>query len=217
MTEILVVTGFRKREIVVEIRPERLDEYDVTFEQVGRAVQALNKDIPGGQLKGEKSNVRVRTMGERRTPEEISNLILLTRPDGTVIRLSDVAEVLPAFEDKVEKGRFNGHAAGQIFMFKTPEQDAIKIATAVKAYVAGRPTMLGGALKLDTTTDLSRFIEGRLDLHGAQRGHGPAPAAARARALPGVAHRPLGGRWASPSPSWARSCVMCRVRHHRSI
>ena len=45
ITEV-IVTGTRKREIVVEIMPERLDEYDVTFEEVGRAVQALNRDIP---------------------------------------------------------------------------------------------------------------------------------------------------------------------------
>jgi len=163
VTEV-IVTGSRKREIVIEILPERLDEYAVTFEQVGRAVQMLNRDIPGGQLKGDKANVRVRMMGEKRTPEEISNLILLTRPDGSIVRLSDVATVLPAFEDKVEKGRFQGKRAGQIYMFKTPEQDAIEIADAVKAYVAAKPTMLGGALKLDTTTDLSRFIQGRLDL-----------------------------------------------------
>ncbi|MDJ0523689.1 MAG: efflux RND transporter permease subunit [Planctomycetota bacterium] len=160
----LVITGFRDREITVEIQPEKLDEYGLTFEQVGRAVQALNRDIPGGQLKGTKSNVRVRTMGEERLPHEIEKKIILTTPTGTAIRLGDVARVQRAFEDKTEKGRFQGKQAAQIFVFKTPEQDAIEIAEAVKAYVKEKPALAGGAVQLQTTTDLSRFIEGRLDL-----------------------------------------------------
>jgi multidrug efflux pump subunit AcrB len=160
----LIVTGLRKREIIVEIVPEKLDEYDLSFEQVGQAVAALNRDIPGGQLKGTKTNVRVRTMGEERVPHEIEKKIILTTPEGTAVRLGDVAHVRAGFEDKTEKGRFQGRTATQIFVFKTPEQDAIEISEAVKAYVAGKPTMLGGALKVETTTDLSRFISGRLDL-----------------------------------------------------
>jgi HAE1 family hydrophobic/amphiphilic exporter-1 len=160
----VIVTGMRDREIVVEIHPERLDEYDVTFEEVGRAVQALNRDVPGGQLKGSEANVRVRTMGERRTPEDISGLILLTKEDGTVVTVGDIATVKRAFEDKTEMGRFQGNRAGQLYIFKTPEQDAIEIAGDVKAYIARKGSLLGGALSLSTTTDLSRFIEGRLEL-----------------------------------------------------
>ena len=160
----LVITGFRKREITIEIRPEKLDEYGLTFEQVGRAVAALNRDIPGGQLKGAEANIRVRTMGEDRLPEEIGNKIILTTQAGTAVRLMDVAHVRRAFEDKTERGRYGGRSAVQIFVFKTPEQDAIEIAQAVRGYVKKNATMLGGALRLDHTTDLSRIIEGRLDL-----------------------------------------------------
>ncbi len=160
----LIITGFRKREISIEIRPERLDEYGITFEQVGRAVGALNRDIPGGQLKGAEAYVRVRTMGEDRLPDQIENKIILSQPDGTAIRLRDVARVRRAFEDKTEKGSFDGRAAVQLFVFKTPEQDAIRIAEQVRNYVATKGSMLGGTLKLDTTSDLSRIIEGRIDL-----------------------------------------------------
>ena len=160
----LFVTGFRKREITIEIMPEKLDEYGLTFEQVGRALAALNRDVPGGQLKGAKSNVRVRTMGEERVPSDIAKKIILTTPEGTAIHLGDIARVRHAFEDKTEAGLFQGKSAAQIFVFKTPEQDAIKIAEGVKRYVAETPTMVGGAVKLETTTNLARFIEGRLDL-----------------------------------------------------
>jgi len=160
----LVITGFRKREITIEIKPDKLDEYGLTFEQVGRALSALNRDIPGGQLKGGDAYVRVRTVGEARLPEEIEQKILLTTPEGASVRVGDIASVQRAFEDKTEQGRFDNRRAAQLFVFKTPEQDAIRIAEAVRNYVATKQTLLGGAIKLDTTTDLSRIIEGRIDL-----------------------------------------------------
>ena len=163
ITEV-VITGYRERELVVEIRPEKLDEYGLTFEQVGRALQALNRDIPGGQLKGGEAYVRVRTVGEERTPEKLEQKIILSTPDGASIRVGDIASVKRTFEDKTEQGRFGGRRAVQLFVFKTPEQDAVEIAGLVRNYVEEKGSMLGGALKLDYTTDLSRIIEGRIDL-----------------------------------------------------
>ncbi len=179
-----LVTGFRKREFLVEIQPDRLEEYGITFEQVGRAVGALNVDVPGGQLKGDRTNIRVRTVGEERVTHELENRVVLASPDGTAVRLGDVARVMPGFEDKTERGSFlriretdsttatrkderaptTGQSAASITVFKTPEQDAIKIAERVRAFVADAPTRMGGAVKLETTTDLSRLIQQRIDL-----------------------------------------------------
>ena len=163
ITEV-VITGYREREIVIEIKPDKLDEYGLTFEQVGQALSALNRDIPGGQLKGGEAYVRVRTVGEARLPEQIEQKIILSTSDGASIRIGDIATVRRSWEDKTEQGSFSGRRAVQLFVFKTPEQDAVKIAGLVRDYVAEKKTMLGGAVKLDYTTDLSRIIEGRIDL-----------------------------------------------------
>ena len=156
--------GRRSREIWANVRPEKLDEHGLTFDEVGRAVASGNLDIPGGQLKSSSGNVRLRTMGEQRKALALESLVVDSRPDGTAVRLRDVADVEETFEDRVMRGRFAGAPAISLVIFKTPEQDALKIATKVKRYAAENPTRLGGAIKLDITTDLSRFIEQRLDL-----------------------------------------------------
>ncbi|MEN8148317.1 MAG: efflux RND transporter permease subunit [Planctomycetota bacterium] len=158
------ISGMRDPEIWAEVDPERLDEYALTFEEVGRAIAGANLDLPGGQLKAAEGNVRVRTMGERSRAREIETLIVRSRPDGTSVRLRDVATVRETFEDRVEAGRFGGKPAVLITIFKTPEQDAIDIANRVKAYVKENSTRLSGAVSLSTTSDLARFIEQRLDL-----------------------------------------------------
>jgi len=181
VTEVMV-TGFRAREILVEILPERLEDFGLTFEEVGRAVAATNLDLPGGQLKGARTNIRVRTLGEEQAARRLEEIVVRTRPDGSLIRLRDVARLRDAFEDRVERGRFHdlrvdreeatqstdaelaASRAASITVFKTPEQDAIEIADAVKAYVDRSPELAGGAVHAAITTDLARFIEQRLDL-----------------------------------------------------
>lgn len=160
----VVVSGIRDPEIWAEVRPEKLEEYGLTFEEVGRAIAAANLDLPGGQLESARGNIRVRTMGEEDRAREIEDLIVRASPDGNVVRLRDVARVRETFEDEVELGRFNGKRSALVTVFKSPEQDAIEISDRVKAFVADRPERLGGALDLSITTDLARFIRQRLDL-----------------------------------------------------
>ena len=163
VTEV-VVTGIRKREFVVEVRPELLEEQGLTIDDVGNTLRMLNRDVPGGQLKGRTSNVRVRTMGEERVPHHLEDLAVRTEAGGATLRLGELGRARAAFEDKTEFGRWEGRRSAAINVFKTPEQDAIKIAEAVRQYQREHPTRLGGAVTVEVTTDLSRIIEGRLDL-----------------------------------------------------
>ncbi len=160
----VTVSGIRDREIWAEILPEKLQEQGLTFEEVGRAVSALNLDLPGGQLESSRGNIRVRTTGETGRAATIERLIVRADADGSVLRLGEIATVRDTFEDKVEKGRFHGQRAAHVTVFKTPEQDAIDIADRVKQYVADHPTQLGGTVTHTTYGDLSRFIVQRLEL-----------------------------------------------------
>ena len=66
------ISGLRDREIWVEIRPDKLEEHGLTFEEVGRVLAGSNLDLPAGQLKSGAGNIRVRTLGERNTAADIS-------------------------------------------------------------------------------------------------------------------------------------------------
>ena len=160
----ITLSGLREREIWVEVIPEKLEEYGLTLEEVGSVLARSNLDLPGGQLKGERGNIRVRTMREKDRARELEMTLVRSLPDGGSIRLRDVARVSETFEDRVEHGRFQGQSAVMVTVYKTPEQDALKIASMAKDYVRESVLPYGDELKLATTTDLSRFIAQRLDL-----------------------------------------------------
>ncbi|MEZ6046404.1 MAG: efflux RND transporter permease subunit [Planctomycetaceae bacterium] len=207
--------GIRDDEISVEIRPERLQEYNITFDEIASVIGRSNLDVSGGQLKGDRASVAVRTIGEETRGRDLEDLIIRTEPDGSTIQLSDVATIQDQFVDVELQNYFNNKPAAYCTIFKTPSQDAIQIASLVKAYVAGktgkdfdyygyaesqnrpwysRPfgllgsgtnyvtNMVGGRpdpmktyreslkqpfnhhFEVALHTDLSRFVEGRLDL-----------------------------------------------------
>ncbi|MBI1345762.1 MMPL family transporter [bacterium] len=130
--------GVRDDEISVEVRPERLREFDVTFAEVAEAIRSTNLDISGGQLKGNRSNIAVRTLGEETRGIDLENLVLRSRPDGTQIRLADVATIRDQFIDSDAESYFNGQRAVNILVYKIGNQDVLQISQTVKAYIRGK-------------------------------------------------------------------------------
>ncbi len=130
--------GVRKDQISVEIRPERLLEYNITFDEVAAAIRATNVDISGGNLKGDRAQVAVRTLGEELRAVDLEDIEIISLPDGRTIRVQDVATVEDGFEDFDVESYFNGKPSASLIVQKTPSQDAIEISTLIKAYVAGK-------------------------------------------------------------------------------
>ncbi len=132
------VSGTRDDEISVEIRPERLRQYDITFDEVADAIRQTNRDVSGGELESNRTLMTLRTLGEERQGEQLLDIVVRSTPDGRKILLSDVAVVIDEFIESDLECYFNGKPSASCIVFKTADQDAIQIARMVKAYVAGK-------------------------------------------------------------------------------
>ncbi|GJM26028.1 MAG: acriflavin resistance protein [Phycisphaerae bacterium] len=191
VTEV-TLSGTKRDEISVEVRPEQLLEYGLSFMDVSEAIRRGNMDLPGGQIKTGGANLAVRTLGEKDVGVEIEDLIVRADGSGRLVRLNDVADVVDGFENTDLLSRMDGKPGVSVMVSKTDEQDAIDIARKVKAMVAGKMhepfhvpwssnlTGQGKVLQkiyddayaspypkigsLKTHSDLSVYIEGRLDL-----------------------------------------------------
>ena len=132
------INGTRGDEISVEIQPERLLEYDITFEQVAAAIRQSNIDISGGQLKGTRSSVAVRTIGEETRGVDLEDIVIRSDNDGQKILLSDVATIVDDFVETDLESRFDGKPAVSCTVYKTKGEDAVQISAVIKSYVAGK-------------------------------------------------------------------------------
>jgi len=135
----IIVSGVRDDEISVEIIPERLIEYDVTFDEVADAIRRSNLDVSGGQLKGSRTTVAVRTVGEELEGSDLDDIVVRSGgADGKKILLRDVAKIADGFVDVDIEGYFDSKPSMSCDVYKTKSQDAIQISSVVKAYTAGK-------------------------------------------------------------------------------
>lgn len=158
------IIGTREYEISVEISEENLRQFNLSFDQVSMAVRTGSLDLPGGKIKTRGGEFLVRSKGKLYSGEEFARIPIVTRPDGTVIRLGDVATVKDSFEDRDLKARFNGEPAAMVIVNRTDSQDAIAISKAVKAYIEENRGFQPQGISLAVWFDMADMIQDRIDL-----------------------------------------------------
>src|SRR5581483_955432 len=96
------------------VKPDQLSKLQITVPQIIQALQGQNNVNPAGQIGGEpvpggqQFTYTVRTQGRLISPEEFGNILLRANPDGSVLRLKDVARIELGAQFYNMKGRYNG-------------------------------------------------------------------------------------------------------------
>jgi len=157
------LSGAREREIWVEVDPRRLEQFQLSLEEIKRALEAQNLNLPGGTIKTDRGEFLLRTVGEILEARELETVILRSDPQGNVLSLSQVARVRDHFEEPVTLGRFNGRPAMNLSVSKEKKGDAIAISKAVHQFVAQYENRLPPAVSLGAFNDTSVYIKNRLN------------------------------------------------------
>jgi len=170
--EILAIEGItlvdlaavRPYEISIELSEEALRRHGISFDAVVRAVRAASIDLPGGSVKADGGEILLRTKGQAYRGEEFENLVLLSRPDGTRLRLGDVAHVVDGFEDTDQIAYFNGERSVVLKVYRVGDQSVLDISEKVKAYVEEARERLPDGISITTWADMSKVLRDRLSL-----------------------------------------------------
>jgi len=158
------VVGSRDYEISIEVSEFKLKKYNLTFDEISRAVRNSSIDLPGGSIKTEGGDILLRTKGQAYTGEEYGNLILRTNPDGTRLLLRDVANVVDGFVEGEGFARFDGESTSSVRVKSTGDQNDLEIAAAVKSYVEKKQKTVPEGVKLGVWGDSSFYLNARLDM-----------------------------------------------------
>ncbi len=158
------VIGSRPFEISIEIREATLRQYGLTLEGVARAIRQWSIDLPGGAIRSAAGDIRLRASGQAYTGQEYENIVLLTRRDGTRIRLGDVAAIHDGFVDSASYAFFNGQRSFGIRVLATADENPIDVSEAVRAYVEKRNATLPRQAQLTVWADTSVILKGRLTM-----------------------------------------------------
>ena len=147
------------------LKPEKLHAYNLTPGDVTKAVRAQNTQLATGELgqlpaaPGQQLNAVIVTKSRLSTPEEFGNIIVRANPDGSSVRVKDVARVELGAQDYSIAARIDGQPASAIAIRLAPSANALDTAKAVKAKMTELAKFFPKGVDWLVPYDTSKFVE----------------------------------------------------------
>ncbi len=158
------LAGTRPLEIGVEVPQQELRAHGLTLEQIAGRIRLASVELGGGGLKTAGGEVLLRTDERRRGGLQFQDVRILSAPDGTELRLADVAEVKDGFQDNDAETYFNAKRAIRLRIFRVGDQTPISVADAVKGYLAQNEASLPPGVSFAIWSDRSEIYRDRINL-----------------------------------------------------
>ncbi|MBW2422355.1 MAG: efflux RND transporter permease subunit, partial [Deltaproteobacteria bacterium] len=158
------LSGIRPLEISIEVPQAQLRKYRLTLDEVAARVRAASIELPGGGVKTRAGEVLLRTTERRDRGHEFGDILLLSQPDGSQVRVRDVATVKDGFRETDKEATYWGKRAVMINVYRVGSETPLAVAAAVKDYVAEIQETLPEGLHAATWFDTAEMYEGRLSL-----------------------------------------------------
>lgn len=156
--------GARPYEISIEVPREELRRYGLTLDDIARRVGANAVETPGGGVKTAGGEVLVRTAARKRHGAEFAAIPIVSGPDGTQIRLGDIARVEDGFQETDQEAFFNSERTVMVKVFRVGDQTPITVSNAVERYLQAQRQRMPPGVSLSTWADMSEIYEQRVDL-----------------------------------------------------
>ncbi|MDQ3335937.1 MAG: efflux RND transporter permease subunit [Myxococcota bacterium] len=126
----VVPIGGGVRQYQVDIDPDRLRRYAVTFDEVAHAIETSNQNSTGGfAIRGPQQSL-VRGLGRLRSTEDLARVVVTTR-EGTSIAVGQVATVQVGAATRFGEGSVDGKPAVVMAITKQPGTNTIALTTAI--------------------------------------------------------------------------------------
>jgi HAE1 family hydrophobic/amphiphilic exporter-1 len=161
--------GLSEYAMRIWVKPDKLAKLGFTVPDLVRAVQQQSNVNPAGRVgaepapQGQQLTYTVRAKGRLTTPEEFGDVVVRITPEGSIVRLKDVARIELGALNYNQSGRFGGKPAALVAAFLSPGANALTVADGVKAQLAELkkrfPVDLDYAVGLDTSKPVTEGMK----------------------------------------------------------
>ncbi len=131
----VTLSGFPDEEIEISFRESDMRTFGLTFSQVVNAVKRANVKMTGGKIKGKEEELLIRADVKGYYAQELANHVITSSPDGSIIRLKDVADITDRWSENPNRSYYNGKPAVKVVLMNTNEEDLFEMTKKVKAYI----------------------------------------------------------------------------------
>ena len=157
-------SGIPPLEISIEVPLATLRAYDLTLEEIAQEVGRGAVELPGGGVKTKTGEVLLRTAERRDRGQEFADIPIVSRGDGTEIRLGEIARIIDGFADTDEAAFYHGKPAIELKVYRIGDQTPVEVAEAVKAHAAEIDERLPPGIGVAVWRDWSEIFRDRMSL-----------------------------------------------------
>ena len=145
---LVTLRGTRDREIAIELSEEELRRNDLSFAEISSAVQRASLNLTFGELRTESGGVVLHTVSKRSVGEEFEDIPLITRLDGTIVTLGEVAEIRDGFVDEEIVSEVDGVPAILVQVDAAEQQSIVDVADDIRGWLASYEAPRGIAVSI---------------------------------------------------------------------
>ena len=156
--------GARLPEISIEVSQENLRSYGLTINQIARMISADSLEMPGGSVKTQGGEVLVRTTERKNWAREYADFPVISRNDGTVVYLKDIATIKETFQETDLSSRYDNEPAIMLNIFRIGDQTPSEVSKVAKEHIARASDELPESLTISMWNDYSEILEDRISL-----------------------------------------------------
>jgi len=150
-------------EVSIEIDETALRRYNLTFDQVARALRNSSLNASAGQVRTDIGDVSLTARQLADNEDDFNNIIVRQTAEGGTIRVSDIANVVDGFVDANLVGTFNGEPMALVVVETSENMDVVTTANGVHDYLERKRADLPQGVSLSSWWDNSEAYEARMN------------------------------------------------------
>ena len=158
----ITIVGGARREIHVDVDPDRLRAYNLTINDVFNALRAQNLELPGGNLNAGARELTVRTTGRVIDVSQFNQITVANR-EGYVVKVADIGVASDSYEEPRSAARLDGVPAVTLVVAKQSGMNAVATSDEVKQRLAEIAKVLPPDIKAEVISDQSVFIKAAVE------------------------------------------------------
>ncbi|MBU4589991.1 MAG: efflux RND transporter permease subunit [Candidatus Omnitrophica bacterium] len=157
------VYGGRERKILVEVDKDKLHQYNVPMERVVSALGANNLNLLAGGIERQKKKYLVRIIGEFKTLEDIENIGIFATPQGSIIKLKEIAKVKDSFLEPTNYARTDIEPVVSIYIQKESTANTIHVVSDIEEELGRLKKALDKNIFIKATLNQANAIKDAID------------------------------------------------------
>ncbi|MCZ0944092.1 MAG: efflux RND transporter permease subunit [Gammaproteobacteria bacterium] len=148
--------GISDPEVRIEVDEEVLQRHRITLRDIAGAIRRARANTSGGELRTDSGRIFISTQVESGYVQDFAGTVVISRPDGTIVRLGDIAMLVDGLDGQNVRTTFNGAPAVLLRLQAASGASPEEAVAQVRARLARHPVPLG--VKLEIWDDQSRTV-----------------------------------------------------------